>query len=223
MAMEFKRTALWSAMLACAMSTSIAGAADSSRLQWKPLFNGRNLDGWQHVGPGEVVVENGVLKTVGGMGLLWYTGEKFSNAVIRIVYRAPSDNDGGNSGVFIRIPEQPTEPWMPVNKGYEVQIDDTDDDWHRTGVLYSFTKTLAQPQVGEWNTMEITLEDERTVVTVNGTKVTDHREGDPVPEKKQKYEPERGTRPASGYIGLQNHGAKDTVYFKEVSVARLGK
>jgi hypothetical protein len=188
--------------------------------QFKPLFNGRNLDGWKHVGPGKFVVENGELKSVGGMGLLWYTGEKFDNAVIRVVYKLAGDS---NSGVFIRIPEQPTEPWMPVNKGYEVQIDDSDDDWHRTGVLYSFTKTLAQPKTGEWNTMEIFLQDERTTVMVNGTKVTEYVEGAPVPEKKQKHEPDRGKRPASGYIGLQNHGDKDTVFFKEVSVAKLGK
>lgn len=205
---------------ACLMTANADESASGSG-EWQPLFNGKNLDGWKHVGPGEIVVENGVLKTVGGMGLLWYTREKIGNAVVRIVYKAPDDNGGGNSGVFIRIPEPPTEPWMPVNKGYEVQIDDSDDDWHRTGVLYSFTKTLAQPQVHEWNTMEITIEDERTVVTVNGTKVTDFREGAPVPEKKQKHEPDRGKRPASGYIGLQNHGDKDTVYFKEVSVKKL--
>lgn len=224
MSIESKRTTVWAAVLAasCAMTTADTLANDKpSGSEWKPLFNGRNLDGWQHVGPGEIVVENGTLKTVGGMGLLWYTGEKIGNAVIKIVYRAPDDNGGGNSGVFIRIPEKPTEPWMPVNKGYEVQIDDSEDDWHRTGVLYSFTKTLGQPQVGEWNTMEITIEDERTVVTVNGTKITDYREGSPVPEKKQKWEPDRGKRAASGYIGLQNHGDKDTVYFKEISVKKL--
>jgi hypothetical protein len=222
MLMTSKRTALWSAVIAaCAMSATVASAADASASEWKPLFNGRNLDGWQHVGPGEVVVENGALKTVGGMGLLWYSGEKINNSVIKIVYRAPDDNGGGNSGVFIRIPEKPTEPWMPVNKGYEVQIDDSEDDWHRTGVLYSFTKTLAQPKVGEWNTMEITIEDARTLVTVNGTKVTDYREGDPVPEKKQKYEPDRGKRAAGGYIGLQNHSDKDIVFFKEISVKKL--
>ena len=219
MSMESKHTVAWAAVIAaCAMST--ASAADSSPSQWKPLFNGRNLDGWQHVGPGEIVVENGMLKTVGGMGLLWYTGEKIGNAVIKVVYRVSGDS---NSGMFIRIPEKPTEPWMPVNKGYEVQIDDSEDDWHRTGVLFSFTKTLAQPKVGEWNTMEIKIEDERTSVTVNGTKVTDFREGSPVPEKKQTYEPDRGKRAASGYIGLQNHSDKDVVYFKEVSVAKLGK
>lgn len=219
--------ALWTALLAasCALTAHSDNKGDdkAKTSQWQPLFNGRNLDGWKHVGPGEVVVENGMLKTVGGMGLLWYTGEKIGNAVIKIVYRAPDDNGGGNSGIFIRIPEAPTEPWMPVNKGYEVQIDDSDDDWHRTGVLYSFTKTLAQPKLQEWNTMEITLDGERTMVTVNGTKVTEYREGEPVPEKKQKSEPDRGKRAASGYIGVQNHGDKDTVYFKEVSLKRLSK
>lgn len=37
----------------------------------RALFNGRNLDGWEHVGPGSFVVEDGLLKTRGGMGLLW--------------------------------------------------------------------------------------------------------------------------------------------------------
>jgi hypothetical protein len=216
MSMELKRTALLAAIIAAGSMS--ASAADDAGSEFKPLFNGRNLDGWQHVGPGEVVIENGTLKTVGGMGLLWYTGEKIGNAVVKVVYRVSGDS---NSGVFIRIPEKPTEPWMPVNKGYEVQIDDTEDDWHRTGVLYSFTKTLAQPKVGEWNTLEITIQDDRTSVSVNGTKVTDYREGDPVPEKKQKSEPDRGKRPASGYIGLQNHGDKDVVYFKEISVKKL--
>src|SRR5688572_25287705 len=101
MSMQFKRTALWAAVVA-AVSINAASAADTSSTssEWKPLFNGRNLDGWQHVGPGEVVVENGALKTVGGMGLLWYTGEKIGNATIKIVYRAVDENGGGNSGVF---------------------------------------------------------------------------------------------------------------------------
>jgi hypothetical protein len=208
----FNRVAPWIAVLAATFATTTH--ADD----FKQLFNGKNLDGWKHVGPGEFVVENGTLKSVGGMGLLFHPGEKFDNAVVRVVYKVQGDS---NSGVFIRIPETPTEPWMPVNKGYEVQIDDSEDDWHRTGVLYSFTKTLAQPKTGEWNTMEITIEDERTVVTVNGTKVTDFKEGSPVPEKKAKSEPDRGKRAPGGYIGLQNHSDADVVYFKEVSVKKL--
>jgi hypothetical protein len=185
---------------------------------WRSLFNGKDLEGWRQTGPGRFVVENGMLRTEGGMGLLWYTREKFKDATLRIVYRAPDPQKAGNSGVFIRIPDEPEDPWGAVHKGYEVQIDESDDDYHRTGVLYSFTKALARPEVREWNTMEITLEGERTVITVNRVTVTDFREGDPVPEKKKRSEPERGRRPVEGYIGLQNHGDKDVVLFKEISV-----
>ena len=99
-----------------------------------------------------------MLKTTGGMGLLWYTKEKISNSVVRVVFNMPEPAKGGNSGVFIRIPTEPTEPWMPVNKGYEVQIDFSENDYHRTGVLYSLTKAMAKPEPQEWNTMEITLD-----------------------------------------------------------------
>jgi len=195
-----------------------ASAQDSDA--WRPLFNGKDLDGWAHVGPGRFVVEDGVLRTEGGMGLLWYTREKFADTTLRIVYRAPKPEDAGNSGVFIRIPEKPTEPWMPVNKGYEVQIDESDDDLHRTGVLYSFTKARGRPTLREWNTMEITLDGDRTVVVVNGVTITDFREGDAVPARSKPYEPELGVRPISGYIGLQNHDDHDVVLFREISVRR---
>lgn len=186
---------------------------------WRALFDGESLTGWQQVGPGKFIIEQGLLKSQGGMGLLWYTGEKFSDVEIKVVFRNPG---GKNSGVFIRIPEQPDEPWMPVNKGYEVQIDNNADEFHTTGVLYSLTKALAQPTVvGEWNTLLIRLEGKRTSVKVNDVLVTDFTEGDEVPPKKEWYEPDRGPRPESGYIGIQNHGAADIVYFRDISVRPL--
>lgn len=187
---------------------------------WMPLFDGHDLTGWEHVGPGKFVVDSGRLRTEGGMGLLWFTGHKIGNAVIRVVYKNVSK--GSNSGVFIRIPERPTEPWMPVNRGYEVQIDDAADAYHVTGDLYSLTKARAQSgRPGEWNTMLITLDGPRTVVTLNGDTVTDYHEGDATPPKRESWEPDRGPRPDSGYIGLQNHSDADTVYFKDVSVRPL--
>jgi hypothetical protein len=111
---------------------------------------------------------------------------------------------------------------MPVNRGYEVQIDDSPDDYHVTGVLYSLTKALARPgKTGEWNTMEITLDGLRTIVILNGVKITDYTEGQPVPPKEHAWEPDRGPRPDTGYIGLQNHSDSDTVYFKEVAFRPL--
>ena len=52
-------------------------------------------------------------------------------------------------------------------------------------------------------------------------KVTDYKEGEPTPERKFDFEPFRGRRPNEGYIGLQNHGDEDVVYFKEVAVKPL--
>jgi hypothetical protein len=196
--------------------------------EWKQLFNGKHLTGWEHVGPGKMVVENGLIKTQGGMGLLWYTRQKFGNVVIRVVFKMRDAND--NSGVYIRIPIKPREPWMPIHYGYEVQIDNdpeksNENDYHATGALYSMNKALARPGKGsgQWNTMEITLEGPRTIVFVNGVKVTDYTEGQPVPPKQFDFEPERGPRPNEGYIGLQNHTDNDIVFFKEVAVKPLKK
>ncbi len=207
----------------------VAGAILSAAPQtgeWKQVFNGKDLNGWQHVGKGSMSVEQGEIHTHGGMGLLYWTGGKVGDCVIRVVYRMRDENS--NSGVFIRIPTAPTEPWMPVNKGYEVQIDNHperggEDDYHVTGTLYSLTKPLAKPgKPGpEWNTMDITLDGPHTIVEVNGQKVTDYTEGEPVPPKKLDFEPDRGRRPDQGYFGLQNHGDHDVVFFKEVAIRPL--
>ncbi len=193
---------------------------------WQPLFNGKDLIGWKHVGPGGDTVEDGLIRTHGGMDLLYWTGGKIGDCVIRVVYKMRDHND--NSGVFIRIPVEPREAWMPVHYGYEVQIDDHredsgEDDYHTTGTLYSLIKPLAKPgKPGpEWNTLEIRLDGPRTVVVLNGVKVTDYIEGATVPERKFDFEPQRGPRPLGGYIGLQNHSDKDVVFFKEVAVMKL--
>src|SRR5205807_7272277 len=51
--------------------------------------------------------------------------------------------------------------------------------------------------------MDITLDGNHTIVMLNGKKVTDFKEGDPVPEKKFDFEPQRGPRPEFGWFGLQ--------------------
>src|SRR5438876_10377393 len=96
-------------------------ACASQAAEWKQLYNHKDLTGWKMVGPGRFVVENGMLKTEGGMGLLYYTGKPFGNTTVRVVFKTTGDRD--NSGVFIRLPEQPKDPWYGVHNGYEVQID----------------------------------------------------------------------------------------------------
>jgi Domain of Unknown Function (DUF1080) len=210
----------------CLTFVFMATASRAQSGDWKQLFDGKDLTGWKHVGPGEMTVENGLIQTHGGMGLLYWTGGKLGDCVIRVVFKMRDKND--NSGVFVRIPIEPREAWMPVNYGYEVQIDNVaegEDEHHITGTLYSLTEPLARPgKPGpEWNTMEITLDGPHTDVVLNGVKVTHFTEGDPVPAKKFDFEPERGPRPQDGYVGLQNHSKDDIVFFKEVAVKMLKK
>jgi len=195
---------------------------------WRQLFNGKDLTGWKHSGPGYMTVEDGLIKGNGGMGILYWAGEKFGNCMIRVVWKMRDENS--NSGIFIRVPIEPREEWMPIHYGYEVQIDNKpelsdEDEYHYTGTIYSLTKPLAKPGLPgpQWNTTEITLDGPRTIVFVNGEKVTDYTEGDPVPERVFDFEPYRGPRPDSGYIGIQNHGDADVVYFREIAVKPLKK
>ena len=173
-------------------------------------------------------VDDGLIKTEGGMGLLYWTAGKVSDCAIRVVFRMRDKND--NSGVFIRIPVEPREEWMPVHYGYEVQVDNepeksNEDEYHYTGALYSLTKPMvkAGKPGPEWNTMEITLDGPRTIVVVNGQKVTDYTEGQPAPERKFDFEPHRGRRPDKGWFGLQNHSKDDVVFYKEVAMKSLKK
>jgi len=87
---------------------------------------------------------------------------------------------------------------MPVHYGYEVQIDNhpetsNEDDYHITGTLYSLTKPLAKPRQAQdlsgtrWRSLWTVP---HTVVVLNGVKVTDYTEGDPVPDRKFDFEPQ---------------------------------
>ena len=195
----------------------------------KQLFNGKDLAGWARIPRHEDAppdqkpgfkIENGLLVSLPDSPEddLWYTPQKIGNATLRIVFKV-SDKTA-NSGVFTRIPEKPKSEDDAINKGIEVQIQDSGDDYHCTGVLYSMTKAQARPSKapGEWNTMDITMKGKRTIVKLNGVVVTDYDGVSPVPPKNGRYEPDRGPRPDTGYIAIQHHGGASSITFKEISL-----
>jgi hypothetical protein len=206
---------------------------------WRPLFAGTlDKDSWTHIGEGKFVLEDGILRTHEGMGLLVYTKEKLGDCQIHVVFK--SDDARDNAGVYVRIDpddkgkqrlksdaEKEQGPWWAVHHGYEVQICDASDPLHRTGAIYSLAKSAYVPKKkpGEWKTMVITLKGNLILVDIDGKRVTTF---DPAskdnPPRKEWYEPKREPkRPRKGYIGLQNHDPGDVVYYKEVSVRPLGK
>jgi Domain of Unknown Function (DUF1080). len=97
-----KRPAL-ATLLALAFTFPLLAATSD----WRPLpliENNRIAPAWQHVGFGQMIVENNILRTepdARGLGLLVYTKETFGDCQIRIVYRPAEPND--NAGVHIRM------------------------------------------------------------------------------------------------------------------------
>ena len=166
--------------------------------QREQLFNGKDMTGWEMVGRGGFRVEDGLLVTESGMGLLWNTTRTVGNATLRVVYKVSRPED--NSGVFVRIGERPENVWYPVHHGYEVQIMDTDDEYHRTGCIYSLTKAPSgvQKPPGEWNTLDITMRGLLIDVELNGTAMTHFDPSAELPDREFDYEPERGPREEYG-------------------------
>lgn len=119
--------------------------------------------------------------------------------------------------------EREEGPWFAVHQGYEVQIGDSGDAWHRTGAIYSLAKSSAEPNPGQWRTMIITLNGDRITVELDGKAATQFDPKSPdVPARKTWSEPKRELqRPQVGFLGLQNHDPGEIVWFKEVSIRPL--
>ena len=215
--------AILSLTLTCGVSASAQTPGQRASSPWRPLFDGRSLDGWEHVGPGRFVVEDGQLRTEGGMGLLWYSRERLGNCILRVVYKTGTERS--NSGVYIRIADKPSDPWYAVHHGFEVQIANGGRPDRGTGSIYTFARANAQPAKPlEWNTLEITLKGDRVSTSINGVPVAVYDAGELKPQAREvtgEGDPARGPRPEAGYIGLQNHDKDSTVFFRQVSVRPL--
>jgi len=116
-------------------------------------------------------------------------------------------------------------PWFAVHRGYEIQIMDDNDKWHRTGAVYSLaaSSAVSGKPPGEWKTMIIMMAGDRISVDVDGRRVTTFDPmGSEVPRERKWFEPKREPkRPEVGYLGLQNHDPGDVVWFREISVRPL--
>ena len=191
-----------------AQSTA-SSASQSVEPGFTPLFDGATLDGWKQAGPGGFTVVDGTLQSFGGMGLLWYTKKQFSDFVLKCDWKEV--HFGDNSGVFVRFPDPGNDPWVAVNNGYEVQIDNVGapdgDPIDKTGAIFSFQapSRVASNPVGEWNFYEIQAVGQDYTVILNGEKVTNFF----------------GSRGTTGYVGLQNHDDTSTVTFRDVRIMEL--
>jgi hypothetical protein len=133
------------------------------------LFNGRDLSGWRTTRPGaklEWSVENGITSNKAGASDI-ATDQKFWNFKLHAEYRVEAKS---NSGIGLR-------------GRYEIQILEDHGrtpDTHSHGSLYSRvapTRNASKP-AGEWQTMDITLVENRVTVVLNGAKIIENAEID---------------------------------------------
>jgi 3-keto-disaccharide hydrolase len=159
-----------------------------------------------------VRMANGILKQAGHPGADFdrsAAGEPSPDSLRKV--KASAERDEG--------------AWYAVHHGYEVQIADGTDRYHRTGAIYSLapSSALSKKAPGEWKTMIITLAGNRILVDLDGKRITNFNPESPdVPPRQEWFEPKREPkRPRAGYLGLQNHDPGDIVWFREVSVRPL--
>ena len=187
----------------------LVAAAQDQPGEFRPLFDGKTLDGWAVKGEpgkeppqGEWLVKDGLL--IARPGHSWLsTKEKYADYVLRLEWRVPTN---GNSGVFIRVPD--LEPGQqPYVEGIEIQVlDDQGSEyagklkaWQYAGSIYGVVaaENTGYKGPGEWNKLEITCRGEMIQVVMNGNKAA--------AADVTKFA-ELKDRPRHGYIGLQNHG-----------------
>ncbi|MGM1062804.1 carbohydrate-binding protein [Saccharothrix sp. Mg75] len=179
---------------------------------YRALYDGNGLAGWRQAGPGRFVEEEDCsVRSEGGMGLLWF-GEEFGSYRLRFDWKVAGDD---NSGLFVGFPDPGTDPWVAVDRGYEIQVDATDAPDRTTGAVYSFqsadipARDRALKPPGEWNAYEIAVRGQRIEVFLNGVKINDFTSTDPARDL------------ARGHIGLQNHGDGDDVWFRDIRIKEL--
>ena len=131
------------------------------------LFNGRDLSGWHTTRPGaklEWTVENGITSNKAGASDI-ATDQNFWNYKLHAEYRLESHS---NSGIGLR-------------GRYEIQVLEDhgkQPDTHSHGSLYSRVapaRNVSKP-AGEWQTMDVTVVENRVSVVLNGVKVLDNVE-----------------------------------------------
>lgn len=181
------------------------------------LFDGTSLAGWRvNEHPESVSVKDGAIVVRGERAHVFYDGPiaraSFRNFELSALVRT---QPGANSGLYFHTAFQ-DEGWP--SKGYEVQVNNTQGDWRRTGGLYAVADVREAPaKDGQWFLMEVRVEGKHVVVKVDGKVTADYVEPDDV-----KRDPSlAGRLIARGTFALQAHDPESEVAFKALRVRML--
>jgi len=197
--------------------TAFLLSATKQKQKWVSLFDGKTLNGWK-VGenPETFKVEDGAIVVNGKVAHLFYDGKEgnhdFKNFELKLdIMTMP----GSNSGVYIHTQYQESS-WP--KKGYEVQVNNSQGDWRRTGGLYAVQDIKEPPaKDNEWFTMHIVVKNKNIKVSVNNKQLVDYTE----PENAVREKGMEGRLLSSGTIALQGHDPNSKVLYKNIQLKVL--
>ena len=195
--------------MACILSFHAASAKDSD---FKPLFDGKTLEGWTALPGGKWEVVDGAIlgtspKSERRHGIL-LSDRQFTDFVVKAKFRVHQ----GDSGFYFRAKR--VKSGVSVH-GFQVEVDTSQE----TGGLYETggRAWVSKPSAevvkkrgykrGQWTDLELRAIGRHVVVKING-----------VTSSESKNDSSR----AKGYIGLQLHGGQD-MHFEYKDIAILEK
>ncbi len=194
-------------------------ASHGATTEWRSLFNGKDLTGWQ--GPVEQYeVNDGAIYCKAGKGGTLFTKDEFADFKVRAEIKLPP---GGNNGFAIRYPGSGNTAYVGM---CELQVlDDSAEKYAKLdprqyhGSIYGMVAAHRgyQRPVGEWNFEEVTVQGSRIRVELNGTVIVDADVAQ-VSEFMGKT-PHPGKDRTSGFFGFAGHN--DPVGFRELRILSL--
>lgn len=184
---------------------------------WVSLFDGKTFNGWKpNENPETFKIEKGAIVVHGPRAHLFYVGPVQNHDFKDFEFKAQvMTTPGSNSGIFFHTAFQ--DGGWP-NKGYEVQVNNSQSDWRRTGSLYSFQDVRdVYVQDNVWFTEHIIVKGNKVTIKINDKVVVEYTE----PENVWRPEGAKGKVLSRGTFALQGHDPNSKVYFKDIMVKPL--
>lgn len=170
------------------------------------MFDGKTLENWKVAeNPDSFKVEDGAIVAKGPRAHAFYTGGKFKNFELRL---ESMTKENSNGGVFIHT-EYQEQGWP--KKGYEVQVNNTQKDWRKTGGLYAVVDNKEPFEDGKWMAMVIRVENGVITSSVNGKELVNYESKG---EKSKLLE-------NGGMIALQAHDPGSEVHYRNIRIKVL--
>ncbi len=208
--------------------------AGKNREGFKPIFDGKTLDGWAIEEKGAIKTPADVMEIKDG-AIVWRDGragtpfwnKELGDFQARALFKIPP---GGNNGFALRYPGKGNAAYdgmtesQIIDENYYAarkQPDKKLDPRQQHGSVYGMVPGIPgyQRPIGEWNFEEITVKGSTIKVELNGTVILDADVSKVDMETVMAKSPHPGKDRTRGFFGLAGH--TDPVQFRTLEIREL--